>query len=325
MFPASTCVAEDARSQFDRQTDAVPPVHDTIRRIEDCRPASDGADLFQRTWIPVSPSRVLVVVHGFGEHSGRYEEFASWFARRGFAVHAADLRGHGRSSGRRGHAASMEALLDDLAGLQDFVSARYPGLPRILLGHSMGGLLTTAFVCERQPLIDRLVVSGPALSLSPDISRVRMALARLLRRVLPRLTLDVGLDAAGLSRDPEVVRRYLEDPLVHGRISMALAAGMMDAQIRTAASPMSVRVPMLLLHGESDPLCLVEGSRSFFEGLPRESVAGSELRTYPGLKHEIFNEPEREQIYQDLLDWLDEPVVHRLSDRWEQIQRVGDR
>lgn len=304
---------------------AVTTVHETIRRSEDCLRAADGSELFRRAWLPAAPRRVLVVVHGFGEHSGRYEEFASWFARRGFAVHAADLRGHGRTPGRRGHVADFELLLDDLDGLLAFVSQQHPGLATTLLGHSMGGLLTTAFVCERQPPIERFVVSGPALALSPDLSRTRMTIARLLRRVLPRLSMEAGLDSAGLSRDPEVVRRYLEDPLVHGRISAAMAAGMLDAQIRTAASANLVSVPMLLLHGESDPLCLVEGSRAFFEGLPRQRVAGSRLRTYPGLRHEIFNEPEKLQIYQDLLDWLDEPVAARMPERVEPARRVGDR
>jgi alpha-beta hydrolase superfamily lysophospholipase len=304
---------------------AVNASHETIRRTEDCLRAVDGTELFHRAWMPVVPRRVLVVVHGFGEHSGRYEEIARWFARRGFAVHATDLRGHGRTPGKRGHAADFEVLLDDLAGLLDFVSQQHPGLGTTLLGHSMGGLLTTAFVCERQPSIERFVVSGPALALSPDLSRVRMTIARLLRRFLPRITMEAGLDAAGLSRDPEVVRSYLEDPLVHGRISAAMAAGMLDAQIRTAASANLVSVPMLLLHGESDPLCLVEGSRTFFEGLPRERVAGSRLRTYPGLKHEILNEPERVQIYQDLLDWIDEPVANRTPDRLELERRLGDR
>lgn len=276
-----------------------------LRRIEDVLRVEDGAALFRRAWLPPEPERVLLVVHGFGEHSGRYEDLARWFARRGFAVHAYDQRGHGRSPGPRGHVDRFDRLLDDLGRLRDAVSGDHPGLPLALVGHSMGGLVGTAFVCARQPDIDCLVVSGPALALSPDVSPMRLRLARWLRRVWPRLALEAGLDVEALSRDPEVVRRYVEDPLVHGRISAAFAAGMMDAQDAVGRSAERVHVPMLLLHGESDALCPVEGSRSFHRALPHDRVAGSRLVTYPELRHEIFNEPERETVYRDLLDWLD--------------------
>lgn len=303
----------------------VPVQRESIRRIEDHLPARDGQRLFHRAWLPAESEMALALVHGFGEHSGRYEELASWLARRGVAVHAFDLRGHGRTAGRRGHAASFDLLLDDVATMIDRVSVEHPGLPRVLLGHSMGGLLATAFVCERKPDIDRLVVSGPALALSPDISRVRLVLAQWLRRILPTLALDAGLDPNGLSRDPEVVRRYESDPLVHGRISAALAAGMLDAQARTAASAASVGVPMLLLHGEDDPLCLVQGSRDFFEALPADRVSGSRLRTYPGLKHEIFNEPERLQVYGDLFAWLGTPITDGSGATRDGQHPAGDR
>ena len=248
---------------------------------------------------------MLVVVHGFGEHCGRYEGLAGWFARRGFAVHAYDQRGHGRSPGDRGHVDRFDLLLDDLEGFMQLAAEQHPGLPSVLLGHSMGGLVTTTFVCERKPAIARFAVSGPALAISRAISPTRVRLARLMSRLCPRFGQEANLPLDGLSRDPMVVRRYVEDPLVHGRMSAALAAGMFDAQLRTARSAGHVEVPMLLLHGEDDPLCPVDGSRSFYAGLPRDAVIGSAIKTYPGLRHEIFNEPEREAVYADLLGWLD--------------------
>lgn len=278
-----------------------------LRRIEDTFDAPGGAQLFRRAWLPEAPERVMLIVHGFGEHCGRYEEIASWFARRGFAVHAFDQRGHGRTPGPRGHVDRFEVFLDDLGGFLVFVASAHPDLPRVLLGHSMGGLVATAFVCARQPAIDRFVVSGPALALAPGVSRSRLTLARWMRRILPRLSMEAGLDLDGLSRDPEVAQRYVADPLVHGRVTAAFGAGMMDTQLRTASSAARVHVPMLLLHGEDDPLCAVQGSRDFFQGLPRDRVPGSAIKTYPNLRHEIFNEPERVQVYADLLGWLDSP------------------
>ena len=279
-----------------------------LRRVEDTLVAGDGKALFRRAWLPPDPQRVLVVVHGFGEHCGRYEELATWFAHRGFAVHAYDQRGHGRTPGARGDIGRFDLLLDDVARMLDFAADSHPGLPLILLGHSMGGLITTAFVCERQPQIDRFAVSGPALLLAPDFSPMKVRIARALAGVCPRLSMDAGLDAEAISRDPEVVRRYVDDPLVHGTMTAALAGGMVAAQTRTLEAASRVAMPMLLLHGEADALCPVEGSKRFHEGLPHERVAGSAIRTYPGLRHEIFNEPEREQVYEDLLTWLDAPA-----------------
>ncbi len=263
---------------------------------------SRGGEIFQRGWLGFDPQSLMLIVHGFGEHSGRYEEMASWFARRRFAVFALDLQGHGRTPGRRGHVADFESFLDDVEEYLAALRKDYPALPALLVGHSMGGLISAALVSRREVAVDAVVLSGPALTLAPDVSRFRLAMARALCRVLPRLSLEAGLDLEGLSRDPEVVRRYREDPLVHGRVSAAMGAGMMEMQTRMRESARNVDRPVLLLHGEADPLCLVQGSRNFFAALPK-GVAQSELRIYPGLKHEIFNEPEKKQIWAEILEW----------------------
>jgi len=276
-----------------------------IRRIEGRFEPTRRRSLFSRAWVPHEVDRALVVVHGFGEHCGRYEETASWFARRGSAVHAYDQQGHGMTAGRRGHIDSFESVLDDLEAFIDQVRNQYPDdLPLVLVGHSWGGLVVTSFACEREPDIDLLVASAAALSLSPDLSRLKIAMAGVLKNLLPRFSMDAGLDVQGLSRDPDVVQRYVDDPLVHGRSSTTFAAESIEATRRTAASASSVLVPMLMLHGVDDPLCLCSGSRAFYEQLPHDEVPGSELRTYPGLLHEIFNEPEREEVYADLLAWI---------------------
>jgi len=241
------------------------------------------------------------VVHGYAEHSGRYDELATWYARRGLAVHAYDHRGHGRSEGARCHVDRFEQLLDDLDRVLERAREEHPGLPVILLGHSMGGLVVAAFLADRRPAIAAAVTSGAALAVGPGASRTRLAAARLLRRVTPRLALGSGLDPRGLSRDPEVVRRYLEDPLVYRTMTPSLAVELITTIPRVAARAVEVQVPLLLLHGSDDPLCPIEGSRAFHGGL---QVPGSGFRAYPGLRHEIFNEPERERVFADLLDWL---------------------
>jgi alpha-beta hydrolase superfamily lysophospholipase len=165
----------------------------------------------------------------------------------------------------------------------------------------MGGLVVAAYASQRNPNVAGVVASGAVLSMPEDLSRARVIAIRGLKWIAPRLSLESQLDPKTLSRDPEVVRAYVEDPLVQRKITASLASEMLSAIKRTAAAAAAVRVPMLLLHGEDDWICPVEGSRNFFEQL---KVTQRELHTYPGLRHEIFNEPERATVLGDLIGWI---------------------
>ncbi len=235
-----------------------------IRRVEDRFDGADGSPRLRRAWLPPDPERALVLVHGLAEHSGRYEHVGAWFAARGCAVHAFDLAGHGRSAGTRCHVRRFGDFHDDLEVLLALVRAEHVGLPTVLVGHSMGGLIVASFLVERRPELKAAVLSAAALALAADAPRVRLLVGRLLRFVAPRLAFATGLDPDGLSRDPEVVRAYREDPLVSTRITTSLAAEVVAAIERTAPIAARVAVPLLLLHGEADPICPVEGSRRFF-------------------------------------------------------------
>lgn len=271
-----------------------------VRRIEARFPGTSGARLFRRAWIPPDPRRVLAVVHGFAEHSGRYENFGAWFADRGCAVHAYDQRGHGYSSGRRGHLRSFAHYLDDLSIFLETVRREQPELPLCLVGHSMGGLVVASYLRERRPEIACAVTSGALLDHPKGLSAARVWIARVLRWIAPRLRVPGGVDPEGLSRDPNVVRDYIEDPLVFSSATTSLGAELIDAVRRIQAGG-DVCVPLLMLHGGEDSLCPVDGSRRFFETL---RVAGSDLKVYPALRHEIFNEPESEAVFSDLLEWI---------------------
>jgi alpha-beta hydrolase superfamily lysophospholipase len=275
-----------------------------VRRSESRFEGARGQSLFRRSWLPPQPEHVLVVAHGFAEHSGRYDALGAWFAARGVAVHALDHEGHGRSAGPRGHIASFDFFLDDLEAFLTLVQREHPDHALALLGHSMGGLIVATLLCERRPAVSVALTSGAALALSTGLSRARMAGVRLLKRFAPRVSLASGLDPNGLSRDPEVVRRYLEDPLVFRRMTASFAAALLGAVERSARSTQEVAVPMLVMHGEDDPICPAAGSRAFFQ---RVRGAGSALRIYPKLRHEIFNEPEQEEVFQDALEWLRAP------------------
>ncbi len=216
-------------------------------------------------------------------------------------MHAFDHRGHGRSEGPPGHLGAFSELLDDAEAFLETIRREHPGLPIALVGHSMGGLVTTALLCERKPDVACAVTSGVPLEIPGHVSPLRLRVARMLRRVAPRLRMAAGLEPDALSRDPEVVRGYVEDPLVFRRVTVSLATELLAAVTRTAGGAFQVQVPMLLLHGESDRICPARGSRIFHGQL---RGPGHRLRVYPQLRHEIFNEPEQEQVLEDLFEWL---------------------
>jgi alpha-beta hydrolase superfamily lysophospholipase len=272
-----------------------------VRRSQARFTAPDGTRLLRRAWLPREPRRAVVLVHGLAEHSGRYDHVGAWLSTRDCAVHAYDHRGHGQSEGARGHLGSFSELLDDLEAFLRLVRAEHPALPLVLVGHSMGGLVTTALLAERKPDVACAAVSGPALEAPEHVSDSRRRMARWLRRIAPRLRMTAGLEPEHLSRDPEVVRGYVEDPLVFRRVTVSLASELLDAMTRTAGAAFQIQVPVLVQHGEADRLCPPRGSRSFHGQL---RGPGHRLRVYPQLRHEIFNEPESEQVLEDLLAWL---------------------
>ena len=275
-----------------------------IRRVESQIQLSEVGVRYRRVWLPPRPEKTMILVHGYAEHSGRYDEMAMHFAKRGFAVHAYDQSGHGRTAGPRGDVDRYARLIDELGRFVEIVETEHPGLSITLVGHSMGGLVAAATVAFRSPPIDRLVLSGALLEVAADTPSWRPLLARLLAPLGSRVGLAVGLDPSGLSRDPEVGRRYQADPFVEDRMSARFAAGMMATlrSVRDAAE--RIDRPALILHGEVDPICPAAGSRTFHAGLSPAIAAASRLLIYPELRHEIFQEPERHQVWQDMLDWM---------------------
>ena len=269
-----------------------------IRRYELSARGSSDVVLFRRGWIPERPRAAVVLVHGFGEHSGRYEHVGRWLAQRDIAVHAYDHRGHGRSSGPRCHVDRFDDYLDDLAAVLGQVRADAAGLPLFLIGHSMGGLVVATFARERSPDVSAIVLSGAALALPEASWRARIA--RWIRAVLPRLRLPAGLPLEGLSTDPRVLEAYLADPLVEQKMSASLAVELMAAVDRTGPGGADVAMPLLVLHGADDPICAPDGSERF-----ALAARGARFIRYPNLRHEIFNEPSFESVLGDVLSFLD--------------------
>lgn len=274
---------------------------DVIRR-EGWLTAPDGTRLFERRWLPeASPRAAVALIHGYAEHCGRYEHVGTRLAARGYAVHAIDLRGHGRSDGPRALVRSFAEYLLDTRTLLDSVRSAHPGATVMLLGHSMGGTIVALAAVTDRPDVGGILLSGGSLTLG-GMGWLRRNVTLTLGRLLPRLPV-VRLAAADISRDPAVVDLYAADPLVyHGRIKAGLLAAMLRALARIEEQAHVIDRPLLAMHGTEDRLTSPDGSRRLVE---RASASDKTLRLYDGLHHEIFNEPEQDQVLDDVLAWLD--------------------
>lgn len=264
--------------------------------------ASDGENIALHEWpLPRGSAvrAVVLLVHGLGEHAGRYAALAAHLNAWGFAVRGYDQYGHGESSGPRGGLPSAHRLLEDLADVIEATHQRFGGdLPLIVLGHSLGGLVAASLVARRGAAIDALVLSSPALG--TRMSPVQKLLLATLPRVAPNLTVGNGLDARFLSHDPQVVAAYRADPLVHDRISARLAQFIVDAGPAVVARAAAWELPTLLLYAGADRLVDPSASRAFAAAAPQTVTA----YRFDELHHEIFNEPTPAPLAH-LKQWLD--------------------
>jgi alpha-beta hydrolase superfamily lysophospholipase len=278
----------------------------------------DDLPLHMRQWATRGVSRgTVLVVHGLGEHIGRYEELAAHLNAAGWSVAGYDQRGHGASAGRRGAIASADSLLRDLGLVIDTLRLA-PSRPLVLLGHSMGGVVAARFVAEGlagQPAdwwrpVDALVLSSPALDTGMTV--LQRGLIALLAPLAPNLALSNGLSPQWVSRDPATVKAYVDDPLVHDRVTPRLARFIVDAGRYVRERAAQWRVPTLLLWAGADRCVAAAGSAAFAAAAPLQVVS---RQRYPVLAHEIFNEPERADVLADLTHWLAErplpPVAAR--------------
>jgi len=267
--------------------------------------AGDGDNLAIQEW-PLDEGMalrgVVLLVHGLGEHAGRYNHVARRLNDWGFAVRGYDQHGHGESGGTRGGLPTDTRLLDDLADIVESTRARMPRkTPLILMGHSLGGLVAARFVSLALRPVDALVLSSPALD--PGLTGLQKILVAVLPKIAPNLRVGNGLDPAFLSHDPAVVAAYLADRSVHDRISGRLARFIAEAGPATVALAPRWKVPTLLLYAGDDKLVNPAGSRAFAAAAPKQLVRAHCFET---LYHEIFNELEAEPVFAELKQWLDE-------------------
>jgi acylglycerol lipase len=273
-----------------------------MRHHEGTFTAADGLTIFHQHWLPDGdPAAVILLFHGLGEHSNRYVHVAGMLVDAGYAVHALDHRGHGRSEGKRTFVKTYDELQRDLVQFRRLAEQQHPGLPVIVLGHSMGGNLAMGHVLDHQAGLRGLALSGAALQTVDAISPLQKKVFGVLAKVAPGVR-PQGLSAAAVSRDPAVVAAYENDPLVfHGKISAGLGVALIDSMDRFRSRYTELRLPLLIMHGTADGLVPASSSHMLEAAAVNADVTA---HYYDGLFHEIFNEPEQQHVFADVRAWL---------------------
>ena len=269
---------------------------------EESLTGQDGVRLYVRKHEVNNACAEVVLVHGFGEHSGRYGPITAHLVERSYSVTAYDQRGHGQSEGLPGHIERFSDYQDDLRSVVAAVRARSGSRRIFIIAHSMGGLVALRFLEHDQDAIAGAVLSAPLLGVAVKVPTHRVMIARVGARLAPRLRLDNEIDPAVLSRDPAVGDAYASDPLVHHLVSPRwFAEAQLTMEVATLSAP-EIRIPLLVMHGTDDRLASVDATTRVFERL---GSTDKQLEIYKGFYHELFNEPEKQEIYNTVSDWLD--------------------
>jgi acylglycerol lipase len=250
---------------------------------------------------------VIALVHGLGEHMGRYEHVANFFTQSGYALIGFDQRGHGLSDGPRGHSSSLEATLEDINRLLTEAQARNPGLPCFLYGHSMGGAFVLDHILKEKTPISGLIVSSPGLSPAVPIHPVKILFGKIMYHLYPTLTLSNGLDLSGLSRDTTVVQKYCADPLVHDRVSARLGLDLINSGNWVLKQNGRFPLPLLIMHGSLDRIASAAATRQF----TAQMEGNITFKLWDGFYHELHNEPEKETVLMFMLNWINNQSRYR--------------
>jgi alpha-beta hydrolase superfamily lysophospholipase len=274
----------------------------TTTRTERTFDGLGGVRIVYDVWTPDTPPRAVVVLsHGLGEYARRYDHVAQRFGEDGLVTYALDHRGHGRSDGKRMLVRDIGEYTADFDTLVGIARREHPALKRVVLGHSMGGGIVFAYGVERPDNYDLMVLSAPAVAAQELVNPLMAVAAKGLGVVLPGLPVQ-ELDVDAISRDPAVVAAYKSDPLVyHGRVPAGIGRALLQVGETMPRRAPALHAPLLVVHGSDDRLIPVDGSRRLVECVGSTDV---ELKVYPGLYHEVFNEPERDQVLDDVVSWI---------------------
>ncbi len=267
---------------------------------------SGNRQIFYQYWLPeTDPGAVLLVVHGYAEHSGRYMNLVTRFVGLGYAVYALDHQGHGRSEGVRAYVARFEEYTDTLDQFRKIVHQAQKDKPLFLIGHSMGGLIGALHLISHQDKLSGAILSGPGVKAPDNISAGTIFIGKMISSVMPKIGM-IKLEENAVSRDAGVVKAYKDDPLVyHGKITARLGAEMLKAMGRVQAEASEIKLPILILQGTGDRLVEPSGAQMLYE---KVSSVDKKVIFYEGFYHEVFNEPEHERVLNDVEKWLESHI-----------------
>lgn len=266
----------------------------------------DRINLALHGWEPEDrPKAAIALVHGLGDHTGRYEQVARVMTDAGYTLVGFDLRGHGQSGGIRGHFPSLGAVMTDIDQFLGILAQRYPEQPRFLYGHSMGGLLVLTYALMYQPEVKGVIATSTGLRSPIHEQRVKAMAARLAGSLLPTVLIPSGLETAHISQDPSVVQAYRADPLTHDRVSLGLGKAGLHATDYVWSHAEEFSLPLLIMHGSADRVTYASGSKGFAR-LASKNNRDVTWKLWNGLYHELHHEPQREAVLQVIVDWLDE-------------------
>jgi len=269
---------------------------------------ADGTRMYACEWKPEQRGEVRAVIgliHGMGEHMGRYTHVAEMLNAEGYAVIGFDQRGHGHTEGKRGHVSSYDGLLEGVDLLLAEARRKYSGIPVFLYGHSMGGNVTLNYILRRQPTIAGAIVSGPWLKLAFKPPSLQAVIGRLVERIYPKFTNNRPIRADNLTTDPVMIERYVTDKLGHGQITAKFFFGVQGAGKWALEHASELTVPLLLMHGGDDKVTSIHASKQFAE----EASKLVTWREWPGFKHELHNETRREEVFVVIREWLAEQLT----------------
>ena len=274
----------------------------SVTRTERSFDGVGGTRIVYDVWTPpTDPTGVVILCHGYAEHARRYDHVAQRFGEAGLITYALDLRGHGRSGGKRVYLKDISGYTTDFHHLVGLATAAHPDLKRVVLGHSMGGAVVFTYGVEHPDDYAAMVLSGPAVYAQDAVSPVKIALANVVGSILPGLPVE-NLPAEAVSRDPEVVAAYRADPMVHqGRLPAGIGKALIGVGTTMPARAAALTAPLLVVHGGQDKLIPVDGSRRLLQCV---GSSDANLKVYPELYHEVFNEPERAVVLDDVVSWI---------------------
>lgn len=267
-----------------------------------------GDNIFYRKWEVEKPRATLYIVHGLGEHCGRYEHVAEWFNEHNVAVYSGDYPGFGRTPGKRGHVESFVQLLDAIEHGWEQMRSEHPQVPHFMLGHSLGGLLVTEFLLSRSQNADiaGAIISSPGYRAGFEIPAWKDRLGKMLTPLFPGLAIPSGLPATAISRDPQVVEAYLADPYVHDKVSLRFYAEMNQTMkdIFERVQHFPTALPVYWIQAGADQLVDKKAAKEYYDLLPIHPMR--KYKEWPGLYHELLNEPEKEEVLKDIWVFIQE-------------------